>query len=73
MTITAATFRCDRDGVEAASETDNAYPGEPPRDWLQLNASGKHQPTVAGHLCPACSAAFQEFMSNAAPLKGGKP
>jgi len=65
---TTTTFTCDRDGTIAESTSDAAT-ANPPVGWARLmmdefaqGAGGGVSPPVHGHLCPACVAAFREFM-----------
>jgi hypothetical protein len=59
MAISAMIFRCDRDAVEAPAQSQM---GALPEGWVTINISGGPLP-LNGHLCPACTAAFNGFMT----------
>jgi hypothetical protein len=59
MSITAVSYKCDRDGVEAASA--NTF--QPPTGWTTLAVTMGAGKNVS--LCPACSALFVTFMQGA--------
>jgi hypothetical protein len=81
MTMTAnATFTCDRDGAVAGPV--NTAPNMPgfqlPEGWSRFNVDRAATPesgttTSTGHLCPACSAAFVEFMAAMGQGQNFKP
>jgi hypothetical protein len=60
MSISAATFKCDRDGIEAAG----TVPGPAvPEGWASLNVFGPGQAPFVGHLCPACTEGLVAFLN----------
>lgn len=59
MTIAAMSFRCDRDGAEAAGGTTGAAL---PEGWLVLSLGGTGIISLSAHFCPTCAAAFDTFM-----------
>ena len=77
MTISAMTFKCDRDGAEAAGST--LGPGALPDNWTMLQLGGNAMMPVIGHLCPACTNGLSEYMAAAGgnftikvpPMAGG--
>ena len=75
MPLTSKTvFVCDRDGTQSP-EIDgppaNTSIVPAPADWLQFNwlttPTGDATKNGAGYLCPACAAAFREFMGVLSP------
>jgi hypothetical protein len=72
MSMTSkTTFVCDRDSTVAADiegPPPNSQLTPPPTDWMSIQAfvsppaggAGRFQ---AMHLCPACAAAFNEFLA----------
>jgi hypothetical protein len=65
---TTAIFTCDRDGVVSASQP--GWPNQPmvplPDGWsrfgLDNSTGGGNVQSHVGHLCPQCTAAFQQFL-----------
>jgi hypothetical protein len=67
---TTSVFTCDRDGVQSAPvEAENTFPINltAPEGWVRINWDGVREGDTilasgTGFLCPACVAAFKEFI-----------
>jgi hypothetical protein len=71
----SAVFTCDRDGAVSAPQA--GWPNQPmvplPDGWSRFgvdnSTGGGSVQSHVGHLCPACTAAFNDFLT----AGGGEP